>query len=74
MIKNLTPQVIKAAIQGNEDAMSQVLKHYDLYIDALSAVKSIDLSGKEISASDQDIKSQLQQQLVQGILKWKEMI
>ena len=66
---NLLPYpVITAAVQGDPDAVNQVIDHYSGYIAAMSVRKSYDKNGNVCFTVDEDIRRRLETKLTIAIL------
>ncbi len=63
-------ETICAAVHGDEDALTIILKRYDGYLNTLSMRKCND-GNKIYSFIDETIKSDLQNKLIIAILKFK---
>lgn len=61
--------VIEAARAGETDAMEQILRHYDGYINKLCLRTIIDGSGQPHKQVDPYMKGRLQSKLMQAITK-----
>lgn len=61
--------VIVAAREGEDDAMEQILKHYDAYINKLCLRTIVDESGQTHKQVDPYMKGRLQSKLMQAITK-----
>jgi hypothetical protein len=66
--------LICKATQGNHQALNDVLRYYDHYIDALCAYEIKDENGIVRREIDIDMKIKLQLKLADEIKKWKELI
>ncbi len=73
-IHELTYELIKRATSGDREALSEILEHYDAYINALVAYETVGENGEVRRAIDEDMKAQVQLKLVEAIKKWKELI
>lgn len=79
MIKTSKPQntsllpfpVIRLAAEGNIDAISAVLKHYEGYIAALATKQLYDESGTLHMFVDEELKRRLETKLITRILAFK---
>lgn len=60
--------VIAAAVQGDPDAVNQVIDHYSGYIAAMSVRKSYDQNGNVCFTVDEDIRRRLETKLTIAIL------
>jgi len=67
----LSEKVIFAAMQGEERALHKVLMHYDRYINRLSSRELYDRYGNIYVYQDSILKTELQNKLVAGILKFR---
>lgn len=63
--------VIAAAVRGNVDALSAVLKHYAGYIAALSMRQLYDESGTPVLCIDEELRRRLETKLITRILTFK---
>ena len=63
--------VILAATEGNSEAMSIVMQHYQSYITYLSIRKIRDESGNPYYGIDEDLRERLQAKLMQAVLSFK---
>lgn len=62
--------VILAAIRGEESAINQVLRYYERYITALASKELYDRYGNLYICVDYELKTELQNKLIAGILKF----
>ena len=60
--------VIAVAVQGDPDAVNQVIDHYSGYIAAMSVRKSYDKNGNVCFTVDEDIRRRLETKLTIAIL------
>ena len=60
--------VIATAVQGDPDAVNQVIDHYSGYIAAMSVRKSYDKNGNVCFTVDEDIRRRLETKLTIAIL------
>ena len=67
----LSEKVIFAAIQGEERALHKVLMYYDRYINRLSSRELYDCYGNIYVYQDPVLKTELQNKLITGILKFR---
>ena len=67
----LSKKVIFAAIRGEEKALKIVVQHYDQYIDRLASRELYDRYGNIYIYHDHVLKTELQNRLVAGILKFR---
>ena len=63
--------VIQAAVNGDEDAIEDVLKHFSGYIAALSSKWLYDEYGNAYMCVDETLRAELTSKLIQGIHKFK---
>lgn len=63
--------VILAAMRGEEPAMKQVLVHYERYITRLASKELYDRYGNLYICVDYELKTELQNKLIAGILKFR---
>ena len=66
----LSKRIIFAAIRGEEKALKIVVQHYDHYIDCLASRELYDRHGNIYIYHDAVLKTELQNKLVTGILKF----
>ena len=67
----LTYELICAAVNGDREALDQILVYYDDYINTLATVKAKDAQGNEYQYVDGDLKTRIQMKLVDAIPKWR---
>lgn len=67
----LSKKVIFAAIGGEEKALRIVVQHYDRYIDHLASRELYDRYGNIYIYHDPVLKTELQNKLIEGILKFR---
>ena len=67
----LSKQVIFAAVRGEERALQEVIRHYERYIDQLSSRELYDRYGNIYIFHDPVLKTELQNKLIAGILKFR---
>ena len=67
----LSKKVIFAAIRGEERALHRVLVYYDKYINRLSSRELYDCYGNIYVYQDPVLKTELQNKLIAGILKFR---
>lgn len=72
--RELTHDLIRRAVSGNAEAVEEILRFYDGYINTLATYEAIDESGEIHKVIDEDVKIQLQCRLIEGIKKWKVVI
>lgn len=58
---------IAAAVAGDEEALSVVLRHYDRLITSLSSEPVFDADGTQRSQVNEELKAQIQNRLIEGI-------
>jgi hypothetical protein len=63
--------VIKAAAEGDAEAIEAVLKHFEGYIAAMATKRLFDEYGNSYLCVDESIRADLNGKLVQGITKFK---
>ena len=66
----LDSKTIIAASEGDEDALQQVLKHYDCRITAMATEEYTDDHGIKRKRLNEDTKATLQSELVMGMIKF----
>lgn len=67
----LSEEVIYAAISGKEAAVQKVVKYYEPYINRLSSRELYDSCGNIYIYRDPVLKTELQNKLITGILKFR---
>ena len=67
----LPPAVILAAVSGEEPAIGQVLAYYERYITRLASKELYDRYGNLYFFVDDELKTELQNKLIAGILKFR---
>jgi len=67
----LSKKLIFAAIRGEEIALQIVVQHYDRYIDRLVLRELYDGYGNIYIYHDPVLKTELQNKLIEGILKFQ---
>lgn len=67
----LSEKLICAAICGEEAAMQKVIKYYEPYINSLSSRELYDAYGNVYNYRDPVLKTELQNRLIAGILKFR---
>ena len=70
---NLEFTTIFNAVMGSHDAIEEVLKFYDAYINKLCTFHAVFEDGTECSYVDYDAVQLLQKRLAEQIPKWKEI-
>lgn len=69
MNANLIPyEVIEAAKNGDAEAMTSILRHYDRYISFYSRRMLFDGYGNQYEVVDEDIKNRIQAKLMYQII------
>jgi hypothetical protein len=70
--RSLLPHaVILAAVRGEEPAIGQVLTYYEGYITRLASKELYDRHGNLYLYVDYELKTELQNKLIAGILKFR---
>lgn len=73
--RELTYELIQKAVRGEDDALEEILRIYDPYINSVVTVEKQLPSGETIQEVDEDMKIQVQMHLVEAIQKkWRELI
>lgn len=73
--RELTYELIQRAVRGEGDALEEILRIYDPYINSVVTVEKQLPSGEIIAEVDEDMKIQVQMHLVEAIQKkWRELI
>lgn len=67
----LSEDLIYAAISGKESAVQKVIKYYEPYINRLSSRELYDSYGNIYIYRDPVLKTELQNKLITGILKFR---
>lgn len=67
----LSEELIYAAIGGKEAAIQKVIKHYEPYINSLSSRELYDSYGNIYIYRDPVLKTELQNKLITGILRFQ---
>lgn len=62
---------IIAAVSGNENAIHEVVKHYERYIIALSTRHCVDRQGREYTYIDDNLRRRLERKLIIATIKFK---
>lgn len=71
----LTYDLIKRAVHGDQDAIEAYLLHYDAYINSLVEYEEIGPDGRVYRYIDEDMKIEVQMKLVDALQnKWRELI
>ncbi|VBB08638.1 Hypothetical protein LUCI_3916 [Lucifera butyrica] len=72
--RSLLPhEVILAAVRGEEPALRQVLTYYERYITRLASKELYDRYGNLYTCVDHELKTELQNKLIAGVLKFRTM-
>jgi hypothetical protein len=64
---------IFSAVMGDHDAIEEVLKYYDAYINKLCTFNAVYTNGTQYTYVDFDAVQLLQKRLAEQIPKWKEI-
>ncbi len=73
--RELTYELVQRAVRGEDDALEEILRIYDPYINSVVTVEKQLPSGETIEEVDEDMKIQVQMHLVEAIQKkWRELI
>ena len=67
----LSFDTIEAAVSGREDAIQQVIQHYDRYLTNLSTREIPDEDGEPQTVVDYDLKEKLTAKLMEAILRFE---
>lgn len=67
----LSKELIYAAISGKESAIQKVIKYYEPYINSLSSRELYDSYGNIYIYRDPVLKTELQDKLITGILRFR---
>ena len=67
----LSYETIKSATEGDVDAVQEVLKHYDGYINTLARRKMYDEYGNVHYCVDKTLRDRLEAKLLKTILEFK---
>lgn len=71
----LTYDLIKRAVCGEQEALEEILLHYDAYINSLVTYETNGPDGMTYRHIDEDMKVEVQMHLVEAIKnKWRELI
>jgi hypothetical protein len=73
-IYKLNHDLICKAVDGDSEALKDILQYYDTYINSLATYESFDENGKIYRTLDEDMKARLQCKLIEAIQKWREKI
>jgi hypothetical protein len=69
----LEVDVIMAAIGGDEKAIEAVVKHYERYINALSAKRLFDEEGRQYLFVDDKLRHELELKLIMRIVTFRRL-
>lgn len=69
-----TIDLIERARRGEHAALTEILKHYDARITALSTYEIINSEGYPRKRLDEDMKAEIQIALIYAIKNWRELI
>ena len=71
----LTYDLIKRAVHGDQEAIEAYLLHYDAYINSLVMYDEVGSDGQLHSYIDEDMKIQVQMKIVDALQnKWRKLI
>ena len=71
----LTYNLIKRAVHGDQDAIEAYVRHYDAYINSLVMYDEVGPDGQLHSYIDEDMKIQVQMKIVDALQnKWRKLI
>ena len=70
-IKPLDIVTVLKAVAGNDDCMRQIIEHYKPYLKELATTKEQDEFGNEIYCLDEMMRTQLENKLIESVLKFK---
>lgn len=71
----LTYDLIKRAVHGDQQAIKAYLLHYDSYINSLVMYDEVGPDGQLHSYIDEDMKIQVQMKIVDALQnKWRKLI
>ena len=74
-IPELTYPLIKRAVNGEPEALVEILRYYDAYINSLVTYEITGPDGRLHRHIDEDMKVQVQMKLVDAIQeKWRELL
>lgn len=74
-IHELNYDLIKRAVHGQSEALEEILRIYEPYINSLVTYERPGADGRIIREIDEDMKIQVQMKLVDAIqTKWRELI
>jgi len=73
-IPDLTLDLIKCAVAGEDTALLTLLQRYDAAITKWATIEETDSDGNTIKRLDEDIKAEIQEKYIQVIQNWRELI
>lgn len=69
-----TIDLITRARNGDNEALTDILKHYDARITALATYDTVDAEGRFRRRLDEDMKAEIHAALIYAIKNWRELI
>ena len=70
--RDLLPfDVIAAAVSGDEEAISTVVRHYERYITRFATRERVDADGRRRRYVDRNLKHRIIERLIIGILQFR---
>lgn len=73
-VRKLNYSLIKRAVNGEKEALEEILRIYEPYHNSLVTIERIGADGKIYREIDEDQKVQLQMHFAEAIQKWKKLI
>ena len=73
-IPDLSLDLIKRAIAGEEEALLTLLRRYDADITHWATIEETDSEGHYIKRLDEDLKAEIQERYIRAIRNWRELI
>lgn len=73
-IPDLSLDLIKRAIAGEEEALLTLLRRYDAEITHWATIEEPDSEGHYIKRLDEDLKAEIQERYIRAIRNWRELI
>ena len=74
-IPDLSYDLIKRAVAGEEEALKTLLQRYDTTINRWATTKEYNRDGVPITRVDEDMKAFIQGRFVDAVMKnWRELI
>lgn len=70
----ITLAIVRAAVQGDEQAIIKILENKDKTITARCTYTTIDEQGNTVRRLDEDMKSYVQMILIRAIQKYRELL